>query len=472
MKKLRSSTRATSAVLLFLSSGACHSGTNAGGTTAVEHVAEVAPQPPPTLSPLPEGQSRFAVPIAGSPSRGAPHPTINIVEFTDFQCPFCSRVQPTLAALEERYPNDVRIYFRNTPLAFHQNAMPAAEAAMEARAQGGDDAFFKMHDLVFANQNALEAEDLQQYAHDIGLDMPRFVAAMNDHRHQPAIEADAAIGAQFGVSGTPHFFINGRPIRGAQSVDKFDALIRDELTRVAELTSHGVTPDGVLPLLYATALDHAPPREERQRAERPAGRAHVELAIPSDAPRFGSASAPITIQIISDFQCPFCSRAEPTLDAIVAHYGEQVSLVWRNYPLPFHENAQPAAQAAVEAYRQGGNTAFWAFKKALFQNNRDLTRATILRLAGEAQLNVAQLEAALDHETHAERVHEDIAAVNAAMDSIGTPTFLINGEVITGAQPFDQFAEKIDALLGAAAPARAAATTPAPRARGHRGQHH
>src|SRR5206468_11984535 len=137
---------------------------------------------------------------------------VTIVLFSDFQCPFCSRVGPTIKEIEEKFAKEVRIVWRDQPLPFHNHAVEAAEAARAAHAQGK---FWQMHDKLFANQQKLDRADLDGYAKEIGLDMAKYTADMNSHKHKDAIEADSKAGTGFGAGGTPTLFVNGRKLVGA-----------------------------------------------------------------------------------------------------------------------------------------------------------------------------------------------------------------------------------------------------------------
>jgi protein-disulfide isomerase len=165
------------------------------------------------------------------------------------------------------------------------------------------------------------------------------------------------------------------------------------------------------------------------------------------APSLGSASAPVTIQLFSDFQCPFCVRLKPTLEAVLAAYPGRVRVVWRNYPLPFHADARPAAEAALEAQAQGGDSLFWQMHEKLFENPRALDRASLERHAQELGLDVARFRQALDDHRHAAAIDADIAAADATGLSMGTPTCFVNGRAIQGAQPLDAFRAAIDRAL-------------------------
>jgi protein-disulfide isomerase len=165
------------------------------------------------------------------------------------------------------------------------------------------------------------------------------------------------------------------------------------------------------------------------------------------APSLGSAAAPVTIQLFSDFQCPFCARLKPTLEAVLAAYPGRVRVVWRNYPLPFHADARPAAEAALEAQAQGGDSLFWQMHEKLFENPRALDRASLERHARELGLDVARFGKALDDHRHAAAIDADIAAGDATGLSMGTPTCFVNGRAVQGAQPLDAFRAAVDQAL-------------------------
>jgi len=176
----------------------------------------------------PDPSRRYTLNTNGSPSRGNASAKIAIVEFSDFQCPFCSRVTPTLEQVLESHAADVRIVFKHLPLAMHAKA-PAAHAAAEAAHRQGK--FWEMHDLIFASQAAMAPEKYVEYAQQIGLDVERFQRDVASDEVKKKIEADAAEAAKLGVSGTPAFFVNGRFLSGAQPYGSFETLIKEELGR-------------------------------------------------------------------------------------------------------------------------------------------------------------------------------------------------------------------------------------------------
>jgi protein-disulfide isomerase len=166
--------------------------------------------------------------IGSAPVRGPKNAPVTIVAFSDFQCPFCGRVVPTLHQIEKEYAGKVRVAFKHQPLPFHQNAKIAASASMAANEQGK---FWEYHDKLFANQQALDRSSLERYAQEVGLDMNKFRAALDSNKYEAQISADSAEGMRIGANGTPTFFINGRQLVGAQPIDQFKAIIDDELKK-------------------------------------------------------------------------------------------------------------------------------------------------------------------------------------------------------------------------------------------------
>ena len=139
--------------------------------------------------------------------QGTANSPVTLVEYGDYECPYCGEAYPVVKALQERLGKQVRFVFRNFPLSeMHPHAEHAAEAAEAAGAQGK---FWEMHDLLYENQDALEDEDLARYAKALKLDMPRFIKEMESHHYAERVRADFSSGVRSGVNGTPSFFING-----------------------------------------------------------------------------------------------------------------------------------------------------------------------------------------------------------------------------------------------------------------------
>jgi protein-disulfide isomerase len=163
-----------------------------------------------------------------APVQGPTAAPVTIVEFSDFQCPFCSRLLPTLEQVKKKYGDKVRIVFRQYPLPIHYNAPKAAEAALCANDQGK---FWEMHDAMFADQQGLAPEGLKAKATKIGLKADQFASCLDADKHADEIKKDIAAGSAAGVSGTPAMFVNGRFISGAVPLDDITKVIDDELKK-------------------------------------------------------------------------------------------------------------------------------------------------------------------------------------------------------------------------------------------------
>jgi len=176
---------------------------------------------------------RVPVELAQAPVRGNPKATVTIVEFSDFQCPYCQRVRPTMTRLRELYSDRVRFAFRHYPLDFHPQAQKAGEAAACAGEQGK---FWEMHDRLWDNPGRLQVDDLKAHAATLGLAAPEFATCLDSGRFAAAVEGDLRAGQEYGVSGTPAFFVNGRPLVGALPFEAFQQVIEDELVRTGAKT--------------------------------------------------------------------------------------------------------------------------------------------------------------------------------------------------------------------------------------------
>jgi predicted DsbA family dithiol-disulfide isomerase len=163
---------------------------------------------------------------AVGPSRGDTKAPITIVEFSDFECPFCVRAEEAIKKVLAAYPGKVRLVYRDYPLPFHPRAQKASEAALCAQDQGK---YWEMHEKLFANQKALELAQLKQHAKDLGLEAARFDKCLDSGEKAALVDASKKAGEEAGVNGTPAFFINGRPLSGAQPFEKFKEIIDAEL---------------------------------------------------------------------------------------------------------------------------------------------------------------------------------------------------------------------------------------------------
>lgn len=171
---------------------------------------------------------RVEVNDGGRAPRGSAKAAVEVIEFSDFECPFCQRAHPTVEQVLETYGDKIKFVYRHYPLQNHPNARPAAEASACAEVQGK---FWEYHDRLFANPTKLGAADLKAHAAALGLDTARFNTCLDNHQQKPGVDADMAAAEAVGVTGTPAFFINGRSIEGAQPFESFKRVIDEELAR-------------------------------------------------------------------------------------------------------------------------------------------------------------------------------------------------------------------------------------------------
>ncbi len=375
--------------------------------------------------------------IGTSAVQGSKDAIVTIVEFSEFQCPFCSRVMPTLKQLDEAYPGQIRVVFKHMPLPFHKEAPMASRATIAAGEQGK---FWEYHDVLFANQKALTREDLEKYAQQLGLNMTKFKAGLDNAALDKQIEEDKALGASLGARGTPHFFINGKRLSGAQPYDRFKEAVDEAIKRVAPLTAKGLKGDALYDEIMKTASAEfkAAPAGDAPEADNT-----VYKIDASNAPTKGPANAKVHIVVFSEFQCPFCSRALPTVDALFKDYDGKIKFSFMHMPLPFHKDAPLAAEASMAADEQGK---FWEYHDLLFANQKALTREDLEKYAQQLGLNMTKFKAALDQGTF-KKVIEDHMAKARTVGASGTPTFFINGRKLVGAQPPTAFKPIIDEEL-------------------------
>ena len=173
----------------------------------------------------PPAKPRLEVEAKG-PERGPQTAKVTIVEFSDFECPFCSRARQTVDQVMKKYEGKARLVFRQFPLSFHAHARKAAEAALCADAQGK---FWEMHDAMFSDQTKLEVPSLKETAARLGLDKAKFETCLDKGEETKRLEYDMAAAEKAGVTGTPAFFINGISLSGAQPIEEFERVIDQEL---------------------------------------------------------------------------------------------------------------------------------------------------------------------------------------------------------------------------------------------------
>ncbi len=411
---------------------------------AVPYVEDIWPntRSSPSDGAAPRADVNYGVEVGSEPQfRGRADALVTIIEFGDFQCPYCREVTSTIDDLLARHGDDVRVVFRHNPLAIHADAKPAAKAALAAARQ---DKFWAMHDRLFESQFELASGKFHDYAVALGLDGAKFDTDFADAALDRRLAEDLATVQRFGVTGTPAFFINGRFLSGNQPAAVFDRVINEELSRARTFVERrGNTRKRLyedMVARWATEVGRAaaaalpPDTGERFNLD--------TTAMPS---RGATGFARVKLVECGDFECPYCQRVTKTLQRILADYPTQVTMVFAHNPLSFHSNAEPAARAAAAAELQGK---FWEMHDKLFAAADSLSEAAFVLYAKELKLDVDKFKADLASAAVAKTV-ADQKKVCGDNGGSSTPTFFLNGRRIEGAQSFETFKALINAeLLG------------------------
>ncbi len=397
--------------------------------------AQAAAAQQPRQPPKPDN-TVWRLPVDGSPIAGSPTALVTLVEFSDYQCPFCQRAHVTIQQVQKDYGNRLRVVMKEFPLTtIHPMARGAALAALAAGAQGK---YWEMHDKLFANQRALDPASLEGYARELGLDVPRFQADLASPLSAATIERDQELAGGLGLNGTPAIFINGRRLPGgAAPIESFKALIDEELAKAEAMVRAGTPPSDV----YARIIEKGEaPNAAAARAARAEPPTVRKVDAPADGPHFGPDFAKVTIVEWSDFQCPFCSQAVPTVEKLRQTYGKDVRFAFRNLPLPMHPNARIAAQAGMAAQNQGK---FWLMHDRMFADQKALDRASLENIAEKLGLDMARFRADIDSPEVKARIEADMKAASEA-GVHATPTFFVNGRASSGAPQWEQLKAEID----------------------------
>ena len=386
----------------------------------------------------------------GHAYKGDPHAPIVIEEFSDYQCPYCSRwVEQTLPSLTENQikNGELLIIYYDFPLnSIHPQAAPAANAARCAGEQGAA-AYWQMHDLLFANfgnwahNNA--NDDFIEYGAELGLEMDEFTTCVEEFRYEEAIQADVDAGLARGVSSTPSFFINDQPLIGAQPLDVFNQAI-------ATIANGG----------ELAAAQPAQPSEQ-QLGPPPELVIPEPADVPIDAPTtaftMGDPDAPVTLVEYTDYQCPYCLRhVQETMPSLISEGIEngRIFYVLKDFPL---DSIHPEAfEAAVAARCAGEQDLYLEMHDAIFESQTiwgdtgdESAIAYFATLAEDLGLDTAVYEACMDSGRHEEHIRSS-QAEGQELGVTGTPNFFFNGYFIRGGfryedlEPVIQLAEDGD----------------------------
>jgi protein-disulfide isomerase len=396
------------------------------------------PVPPsePTKAAPRAGIARHLVPIAGLPSYGPKDALVTVVEVTDYDCPYCERAELTIHALRERHDKDLRIVVLENPLPMHPRARAAALAALSAE-MASPGRFEAMHSLLFQSKGKRSDEDLLSLAVEAGAPRRAYEAALASERPREALEQAQRLAKDLHVTGTPAFFVNGRRIDGAQPLATFEAIVDEELVHARAIVAAGVPRDSVYEAISLEARENPAPLRPESAAE-PASFVPAAKGV-GGAMVAGVASAPVTMVVFTDLECPYCARLDSRLRELTEKR-KDVRVVLRHSPLPMHEHGELAARAAIAADAQGKLGAFIA---VAFANQAKLDRSSLEAHARAAGLDAIKLTQDMDAKWVTARLAEDLALARK-LDVRGTPTVFVESERIVGAQPLATFEHAID----------------------------
>jgi protein-disulfide isomerase len=395
------------------------------------------------------------------PATGAALPLVTIVEYSDFQCPFCSKLASTLEEVAGEHDQEVKLVFKQFPLPMHPQAEPAARAALAAHQQGK---FWAMHDKMFANQRALSNEDLEAYARGAGLDMERWRKDFESDALRQHVREEMDLGRALGVGSTPTYFINGRFFKGAQPPEVVRAAIEEELLAARKLLDAGVP----RPELYARFLHPAPaleaPKAPQAEAEPPkpaqpgvpadakpdpdhvAGEAskipNYGVPVGNNRPSRGPADALVTIVQFGALDCEACRSVQPILDQLLAKHPGDVRLVFRH--LAESVPARRSAQIAQAAHKQGK---FWEAHARLLANEGEFDPASAEQLAKDLGLDTAAFMHDLRDRSEGgplQQIQEDAAVVDVFRGTAPAPVFFVNGRYLDSTATLDDFERLVE----------------------------
>ncbi len=385
---------------------------------------------------------------------GDPDAPILIVEFTDYQCPFCSRHSAeTMPVIMQELIDTGRVRYQLKDFPLDQLHPDARQGATAARCAGEQDAYWEMHDALFENQAAWGqggltpsaiAETFVGFASTLGLDTGAFSTCLADGRYDDLIEANFQEGAAEQVQGTPAFFIGGYFISGAQPYEVFDLVV----TNIEDGTLEDIFRESYEAQVEEYRRQLAAQQQQQQQPQLPT----EPVEINTDGDLFlGDENAPVTIIEFTDYGCPFCGRHfENTYPFLKANYVDTgfVKYVFKDYPLSFHPEADEASEAAHCANDQDS---FVEMHEVLFANQGQWSgnpefMSLFVDYAVEIGLDETTFADCLNSGKYRELVQENIRQ-GQELGVTGTPTFFINGNAFVGAQPFQSFARAIDSIL-------------------------
>ena len=411
-----------------------------------------APAPPP-------------IPVTGEdPTVGDSDALVTLVVFSDFECPHCRDVAPTLRELSRAYPpSELRVVYKSFPLDQHSHARSAAEVGAAIHALAGNEAWLAFHDAIFS---ASADETMEQtIARGIfeaakgGNLTPEALGRTIAESGAAKVDADLELAGVLGVRSTPTFFVNGLRLRGAAPLAAFRKVVDEELAASKKLVLAGTPPSAVYAArLRANAVEPAPAAETTAPGPAIPPQDPTVWKVPLEgSPVQGPMNALVTVVVFADYECPFCARLEPTLRALRQKYGDDLRIVWKDDPLPRHVHAAPAAELGVAIRKAKGDAAFWRAHDALFARDGALGDQAFTEIARDAGLDATKIVPKLTGDKRSKSIAADLLLADD-LDVSSTPQVFVNGRRVVGSQPLALFVDRVDTALAEAKAAVAAGT--------------
>jgi protein-disulfide isomerase len=385
----------------------------------------------------------WRVPVGDSPTLGPADAAVTVVTFADFECPFAKMISGRLRALRRRYPDALRLVWKDLPLGIHMLSEPASMLARSALAQKGEAGFWAAHDKLYAaprnkEQPAIGEGDLLRLAAGLGLDPRRTAADLRERHFNFAIAIDVSLSEELRVDAAPTSFINGRRVAGAQPEELFAKIIDEEIAHAEKLVANGVP----RALVYATMMDEARPGPGTKLSR-------ATLAAPDSAPSYGGGPDALVIQELGDHLDIFSKATDRALHLFVEGHGARVRLLWRDAPNPKNSDSLQAAAAGQAAFEQGGPAAFWKMHElmAAYASERGrIDDQALRRCAAEAGVEPGTLRYTL---REPKRVERDIVAAREA--GLESPAIVVGDIAFKMIPPMPTLERVVEQALAARA---------------------
>lgn len=438
-----------------------------------------------------------AAPAVDRAGLGSDSPKVEVLAFVGYQCPHCKASAQDLLAVFEASKETARLRIINLPLDAHPDSVALARAAIAARKLGQWQAWWK---LVFSAEKVDESL-IKQFSTQPGIDAAKFDALRQGQEVTDELAFDVGLADALGVKGTPSYLVNGALLQGAQPKATWEAILKTQAEEAAALLQGGTKPADLHKALVEknspkrapfyvkhVLLGEKPPASVvPAKVERPSGIVGAQIApagtagspvgqtlrfgdppadpkaiwrvlVRGDDPPRGPATAPVTVVVFGDYECPHTAALQPTLAALLTDMPNDVRIIWKHNPLSMHPGAMPAAKAAEAARSQGK---FWEMHDALFAAGAALSTDKIEAAAQKAGLDLAAFRLALAGTGAADRLAGDQEQVDA-LAMRGTPNLYVNGRHLIGAVDaatlrtvIDEEAVRAKAELTAGTPATA-----------------